>query len=59
MVPYIDSKHYTFPVGCRGKIRIEAGYQAVYFNAINDYSLSKLPALTIEGGRIVFNIQIL
>jgi hypothetical protein len=46
VVPCIDSRlggAYTFPVGCRGLFRIEAGYQAaVYFNAVNQYSLSEV-----------------
>jgi hypothetical protein len=46
IVPSIDSRlggAYTFPVGCRRLLRIEAGYQAaVYFNAVNQYSLSEV-----------------
>jgi hypothetical protein len=46
VVPGIDTKlggAYTFSTGCRGLFKIEAGYQAVvYFNAINEYSLSEV-----------------
>ena len=61
VVPCIDAKlgaSYAFPVGKSGTLKCEAGYQAaVYFNAINQYSLTEVENTAImnfEGTAAVF-----
>jgi hypothetical protein len=51
VVPSIDARlatAYTFPAGNYGLFKIEAGWQAaVYFNAVNQYSLTSVPTALI------------
>ena len=47
LIPSIDARlatAYTFPSSTYGVFKIEVGYQAaVYFNAVNQYSLTQVP----------------
>ena len=62
MIPAIDTRlggSYAIPVGRIGTLRCEAGYQAaVYFNAINQFSLTEvennLPLQIFEGTASTF-----